>query len=152
MEKAVLASNEQMKAEAVKRMTLIGLKKEYIDAFTSEDGCEITTFWTKGIKGFMPYCIEDEELDAVMEYEKANPGLVWAVIHDLTNEDGEDWDCFYILYVGNDSRKWEEERKVLQAGTPVAFYKAVSSETYTENTGFEAIKIEVKDGILIGEV
>ena len=152
MDKAGIATNEQMKAEAVSRMKLLGLKQEFIDAFDDEEACEITVFWSKWVKGFEPYPIEDEELDAVMDFEKSNPGLAWAVIHDITNEDGEDWDGYYILYVGDNPQKWEDERKELLEGSPLVYFKSVSSESYTVHSGFDTIKAEVHDGILIGAV
>ena len=152
MEKAILATNGQMKAEAINRMKLLGLKQEYIDAFADDEACEITTFWSKRVKGFAPYCIADEEEKAIVEFEKSNPGLAWAVIHDIANEDGEDWDGYYILFVSEDTQKWEDERKTLLAGAPVAYYKTVSSETNTVHTGLDTIKIEIRDGILFGEV
>ena len=152
MDNTVLATNEQMKAEAINRMKLLGLKEEYIDAFADDKACEITTFWSKWVKGFAPYCIEDEEEKAIVEFEKSNPGLAWAVIHDITNEEGEDWDGYYILFVSEDTQKWEDERKALLAGTPVVYYKTVSSESNTVRTGLDTIKIEIQDGILFGEM
>ena len=152
MEKKIVATNEQMKAEAIHRMKLIGLKEEYIEAFSSDEACEITTYWSENVEGFSPYCIEDEEEKAIVEFENNHPDLVWAVIHDMVFECGEDWDGFYLLLVSDDPGKWEQEREALTSGKPKVYFKCISSDTNTINTGFDSIGIEVKEGILWGIV
>lgn len=141
-------TREEMKNEAINRMKLIGLKQEFIDHFANEN--EVTAFWSKWIKDVTPYLIEEEEDQAIEEFEKSEATMVWAVIHDLANEEGEDWDGYFMLYVSNVKERWEEERKHLMEMNPTIYYKCVSSESATINVGYDTQKIDIEGGILYG--
>lgn len=143
----------QMKAEAVSRMKALGLKQEYIDAFSVNIGYEITEFWSKWVKGAKPSSTTSALVNnSIDDFEQQHSALVWAVIHDLANEDGVDWDGYYMLYVSSDPQLWEEERAALLAHSPKVYYKAVSEDCELVNTGFDEIKIEMKDGVLYGDL
>ena len=145
-----IATIEEAKAEAIARMKLIGLKQEYIDAFSKEEGTEIYVFWTKWVDNMLPEFIGEAEEEAIIEFENNHSALAWAVIHELVFKEGQDWDGYDLLYVSIDKSKWEEERKALLEMHPTVYYKCVSSESNTVNNGFEEYKIAVSDGIIIG--
>ena len=150
MENTVIAAIDEARAEAIERMKFIGLKQEYIDAFEKTDGYEIFNFWSRWIKDVEPEPIDEDEETAIAEFESVNSAIVWAVVHELVTEDGEDWDGYHLLFVSKDKSKWEKERKELMEMKPTVYFKCISSETNTINRCFCDYKIAVNDGVIVG--
>ena len=138
-----LASKEEMKAEAVYRMTAIGLRKEYIDSFEREY-C-ITCF---GVDNDTVEMVNEKQDALISICEKDHSRLVWAVIHDRYKDDGEDGDVFIMLYVSVDKDMWEDEGELIGFGNQSAFLTGIGEESGRQWTDDRSFNIDVVDGKL----
>ena len=111
-------SIEEMRAEAVARMKMIGLPQSQIEAF--RDRNVIT------VHQYRKCASEDcsgEEADTVRRLEAVSEWRVWAIMKNIEGGDdgGGNLDCYY-LYVSNDPGLWTKEREELTAMQPTMYH------------------------------
>lgn len=99
------ASLDEMKQEAILRMTMLGLWKPCIRKFAKK---EPTIEFSEGMGAL--YDIDENTdpkmLPVIREFEKKTGSLVYHVIHGVY----EFGDCLTMLYVGPDKKQWKSER------------------------------------------
>jgi len=115
-EKSTLASNDEMKAEAIFRMRQIGLVDTILNDFASNGNIQV----------YEPpygcgYDLEDEDLESVRKFEWKYDTLVWGVVRSFRNDDGEDETIDAFLYISKDKEYWDEERANLFNLTPTVY-------------------------------
>ena len=122
MENDKRPSIEEMRAEAVARMKMIGLPQSQIEAF--RDRNVIT------VHRYRKCATEDcsgEEADTVRRLEAVSEWRVWAI---MKNVEGGEW-CghdygsiqdYHYLYVSNDPALWTKEREELAAMQPTMYH------------------------------
>lgn len=119
----VKATHNQMIAEAIERMKIVGLQPSYIKTFESE--WIIPAFYSPEGNG------ADVGDDVLRFFMKASYGEAWAVIIDPSDTEGGIIKR-YILFVSNNPDNWEKEREELAAMNPTVclikedFKKAIS--------------------------
>lgn len=141
----VKATHNQMIAEAVERMKLIGLHPSYIEAFESD--WTIPTFYTP--EGDDAGYVGDDVLGFFL---KENHGEARAVITDLSDTEGGIIKN-YILFVSDNPDNWEKEREELAAMNPTVcliredFKKEISTNPArpAEYLMKELIKIKITE-------
>lgn len=141
-----MASMEEMKAEAVARMKILGIRQSCIDAFNKEEGYEIPFF--RVVENVVE-CMCDYEEKTVIDLEKDHDKLVWAVIHDHDFEDGVEWNYYLHFFVTNDPANWPEERRELQGGEPTVYLAVIPENSDEDSFGYTQLKITVEDGMLL---
>ena len=106
MDNTRLATTDQMKAEAINRMRLMGLREDYVERF--DKGYEIMVFRTdpKSVE-----LITEDEDTLIAHFERKNHALVWAVICERDEECC--LDRYTLLFVSGNPGAWEEERSRL---------------------------------------
>ena len=112
---------EKQKAEAIKRMKKLKVISGAIKQF-DEDGqimvCE---------NGFL-YWLDDEQKKMVKDFEEEYGGLVYMVIHNMT-EFGE---LYSMLYVSQHEDEWNMDWEDLEDGIAMAFVKNVTDDFCSE--------------------
>ncbi len=111
-----MATNQEMKNEALRRMRAIGLYDGTIDAFDKENEVHV----------YEPphgcsYCLEDEDIENVKNFEESNNCIVWGVIRTFFSLSGHDFIGDSFLFVSSDSSTWKEEEKQLYEGRPTVY-------------------------------
>lgn len=99
-------SIEEKKAEAIRRMKMLGIFPETIKQF--EAG-----YVSRSEPPFGAYYwVEGEELEALRKFEKENDCLVYTVVRSYTSIGMMD----SYLFVGNDRGEWELDNDDLKEG------------------------------------
>ena len=91
-------SKEIKKAEAIKRMEVLGLFKPCIRAFKSRNEIQLS----EPTGGLYEFSANEELTEKVKEFEEEHDALVYHVIHTYT-EFGE---LYNFLYVGDHEEEW----------------------------------------------
>lgn len=151
MDNTRLATTDRMKAEAINRMRLMGLREDYVERF--DNGYEIMVF--RRDPGSVELITEDE--DALIDkFERKNHALVWALLCERDEERGMDW--YTLLFVSGNPDAWEEERKRLYE--PEAFLTGIHDApdilgpyegdgfVYEDEGQITRVRIAVADGKL----
>jgi hypothetical protein len=87
-----------MRDECIKRMELLKLSRQCINAFKSGKVWE-----SEGIGAL--YEVDDEEQKIINNFEKENGAMVYHIIHNVTDF-GE---LYTILYVSKDKEEWQKD-------------------------------------------
>lgn len=127
------------KAEAVKRMNLLGIYPETIQQFDKEDFVSVSEppigayFWVQG-----------EELDRIREFEKNYNALVYTVVRGRYLEIGT-LDAY--LYVSDEKEEWERDIENIHNNEAFAY---VYSHDYPEQSefGYIGIKLTIAAGLI----
>lgn len=127
------------KAEAVKRMNLLGIYPETIQQFDKEDFVSVSEppigayFWVQG-----------EELDRIREFEKNYNALVYTVVRGRYSEIGT-LDAY--LYVSDEKEEWERDIENIHNNEAFAY---VYNHDYPEQSefGYIGIKLTVAAGLI----
>ena len=99
-------SKENKKQEAIKRMTVLGLFKPCIRAFTKYDEVQLSEP-TGGLYEFS----DDAELnEKVQEFEREHDALVYHVIHTPIRIDGIVMDMYNFLYVSDYEEEYDMDK------------------------------------------
>lgn len=94
---------EELKNEAIKRMEILKLKDEIIQAFKDSN-----TLYTSNIKGDLTVAnIEQKEL--IEELEKDKNILIYHLIHQTT----QNRDVLYCLFVDSNKENWKADKEDL---------------------------------------
>lgn len=120
-------SRENKKAEAIKRMKILGLFKPCIRAFEKYDEVQLTE-----PNGGLYEFGDNEELNAkIKEFEEEYNALVYHVIHTYT-QFGE---LYNFLYVSDYEEEWEYDNDDVQVGYAVAYVWNKSDDWMSEIGG-----------------
>ena len=120
----------EMKAEAVKRMRLIGIFPQTVKQFEKEDLVSESVAPCGAC-----YWLNDEQMKRVQQFEEKNNALVYHVIHGRTNF-GE---LENYLYVSHYPEEWGADRDLLKHGETIAY---VDNLTYPDCSEFGTIGIQ----------
>lgn len=110
---------EKKKAEAIKRMKVLKLHKDVIDAFIENNRLYYSERMSTRLDGVL-YWLDNhpEYCKIVQDFEKKHGYLVYHVHVAHTYDFGP---ILTILYVDNDSTRWEEDRTMLSKGHAFAY-------------------------------
>ena len=122
--------------EAIKRMKLLKLDKQCIEAFTKGKVWESEGFGAL-------YQLSDEEQMIVDKFEAHHEGcLVYHMIHNVY-EFGE---CYSILYVSPDKDEWQRDKEDIKDGYVFAYVENIDDDFCSE---FGSIAIKPQFGGLM---
>ena len=111
-----------MKEEAVKRMEMLKMSRQCINAFKRGE------IWESEGIGALYEC-NDKEKEIIKEFNETNPDcLVYHMIHNKFDF-GE---CYTILYVSSDENEWEQDRADIRQGYVFSYVKNVDDEWCSE--------------------
>lgn len=113
---------EQMKEEAIARMTLLRIHSNAIHEFQTENLVNYSQF------GVL-FWLTEEQQKRVDEFEKQSGNLVYHVIENHYVELGR---MLTFLYVSPYMDEWERDRKELEAGEPLVYVANLSDEVCSE--------------------
>lgn len=116
------ATKDQMKEEAIARMTLLHIHSNAIHDFKTANFVNYSQF------GFL-FWLTKEQQKRVAEFEKQSGNLVYHVIENHYVELGR---MLTFLYVSPYMDEWERDRKELVAGEPLAYVANLSDEVCSE--------------------
>ena len=129
-------NKEERFEEAIKRMKLLKLDKQCIEAFKKGKVWESEGFGAL-------YEVNDEEQKLIDNFEKNCEGcLVYHIIHNKF-EFGE---CYSILYVSSDKEEWQQDKDDISEGYVFAYVYNKDCEWCSE---FGSIAIKPSIGGLI---
>lgn len=112
----------KLQEEAVKRMEMLKMSRQCINAFKRGE------IWESEGIGALYEC-NDKEKKIIEEFRINNPECcVYHMIHNIF-EFGE---CYTILFVSCYEDEWEEEREGMQNGYMFAYVKNVDDEWCSE--------------------
>ena len=101
--------------EAIKRMKLLKLDKQCIEAFTKGKVWESEGFGAL-------YEVNDEEQKIIDKFEASHEGcLVYHMIHNKF-EFGE---CYSILYVSKNKDEWQQDKEDIEDGYVFAYVENI---------------------------
>lgn len=126
---------EKQKAEAIKRMKKLKVVSEAIKQFDKDDKVMVSE------NGFL-YWLDDEQKKMVNDFEEEYGGLVYMVIHNMT-EFGE---LYSLLYVSQHENEWEMDNEDLDDGIAMSYVKNVPNEWCSE---FGCISIRNRFGGIV---
>lgn len=112
---------EKQKAEAIQRMKKLGVIKDAIKQFEEDDIVMVSE------NGFL-YWLDDEQGKMVNEFEEEYGGLVYMVIHNIT-QFGE---LYSMLYVSKHQDEWEYDNEDLGQGYALAYVKNIDDDFCSE--------------------
>ena len=112
---------EKQKAEAIKRMRKLNVIKDAIKQFEENDMVMVSE------NGFL-YWLDEEQKKMVEEFEREYGGLVYMVIHNLT-EFGE---LYSMLYVSKVESEWYLDNEDLEDNIALAYVKNVDDDLCSE--------------------
>lgn len=131
-------SIENKKAEAIKRMKILGLFKPCIRAFEKYDEVQLTE-----PNGGLYEFGDNEELNAkIKEFEEEHNALVYHVIHNYT-QFGE---LYSFLFVSDYEEEWEMDNEDVKDGYAVAYVWNKSDDWCSE---MGSIVVQEKFGGLV---
>ena len=135
-------SKENKKQEAIKRMTVLGLFKPCIRAFTKYDEVQLSEP-TGGLYEFS----DDAELnEKVQEFEREHDALVYHVIHTPIRIDGIVMDMYNFLYVSDYEEEYDMDNDDIADGYVMAYVWNKSDDFLSE---FCSIAVQERIGGLI---
>lgn len=126
---------EKQREEAIKRMEMLKMSRQCINAFKRGEVWE-----SEGI-GALYECNETENA-YIKEFEKEYDGVVYHVIHNMT-EFGE---LYSMLYVSKYEEEWEQDREDIKDGYALVYVMNKDDDTCSE---FGSIGIRPNIGGLI---
>lgn len=128
------ASKEEMKEEALKRLSLLKINKNVIKEFKEENILNKS----EGILGSL-YWLNENEKEMVRKYEERWNVVVYHIILTNTINNGRIYD---LLFISDEKQYWLEERLKLKAGY-------VLSHTYSQFSESGDIFVENRNGGLV---
>lgn len=126
---------DKMKQEAIERMKMLKLSSGCIKAFQRGEVWE-----SEGIGAL--YDLTKEEQKIVDDFEKKNNGLVYHVIHNMT-EFGE---LYSLLFVGKYEEEWQMDRQDIEENIVFAYVYNKTDDWCSE---FGSIMVKPNIGGLI---
>lgn len=147
-----MITREEQKAEAVYRMSKLGLKREFIDGLEQEY-YEVMIFWNKWLNDTVPQLIGGDEEDVIASFEKETGSFVWAVVENYENYAGMEEKVIYLLSVSNNRDNWASERKALLEMNPETFYAIrIMDDGQCAKSGYCETRINVTEGVIYGDI
>lgn len=132
-----MATIEERKNEAIKRMEALKLDKTCINAFKKGNP------WMSESRYGSLYEINDKEVkDKIKEFENKYNATVYHLIHNYT-EFGE---LYSFLYVSNNEEEWEDDNADIRDGYAIAYVWNVNEEDFSE---FGSIRVKSVFGGLV---
>lgn len=129
-------NKEERFEEAIKRMKLLKLDKQCIEAFKKGKVWESEGFGAL-------YEVNDEEQFIIDKFEAHHEGcLVYHMIHNKF-EFGE---CYSILYVSPDKEEWQQDKDDIEDGYVFAYVENIDDDFCSE---FGSIAIKPQFGGLM---
>lgn len=110
-----------MKEEALKRMEMLKMSRQCINAFKRGE------IWESEGIGALYEC-NDNEKKLIKDFEEDSGCLVYHMIHNKFDF-GE---CYTMLYVSNDTEEWEQDIEDLKNGYPLAYVKNIDDDWCSE--------------------
>lgn len=132
-------NKEERFIEAIKRMKLLKLDKQCIEAFKNGKVWESEGFGAL-------YEVNDEEQKIIDKFEANHEDcLVYHMIHNKF-EFGE---CYSILYVSSDKEEWQQDKEDIEDGYVFAYVENIDDDWCSE-FGSIAIKPSIGGLMRIG--
>ena len=132
-----MATIEERKNEAIKRMEALKLDKTCINAFKNGKP------WMSESRYGSLYEINDKEVkDKIKKFENEYNATVYHLIHNYT-EFGE---LYSFLYVSNNEEEWEDDNADIRDGYAIAYVWNVDEEDFSE---FGSIRVKSVFGGLV---
>lgn len=113
---------EKQKNEAIKRMKTLELYENVIKEFQEENKLNLSE--SIGVL----YWLKEEEKELVKEFENENGGLVYHLIHSLTDF-GE---LYSIFYVSKYEEEWDMDLEDLKDNIAFVYVKNINDELSSE--------------------
>lgn len=126
---------EKQREEAIKRMELLKMSRQCINAFKRNE------IWESEGIGALYECNEKEK-ELIKEFENEYGGKVYHLIHNMT-EFGE---LYSMFYVSKYEEEWEQDIEDLKDGYALVYVKNVDDDTCSE---FGSIGFKTNIGGLI---
>ena len=111
---------EKQREEAIKRMEMLNMSRQCINAFKSGE------VWESENIGALYEC-NDKERELIKDFEK-DGGLVYHMIHNKF-EFGE---CYSMFFVSKYEEEWEMDRNDLKEGYAFVYVKNIDDDTCSE--------------------
>ena len=129
-------NKEERFEEAIKRMKLLKLDKQCIEAFTKGKVWESEGFGAL-------YEVNDKEQFIIDKFEAHHKDcLVYHMIHNVY-EFGE---CYSMLYVSSDKEEWEDDKANIKDGYVFAYVENIDNDWCSE---FGSIAVKPSIGGLV---
>ena len=135
LEEMMMKLREKQKAEAIQRMRKLKVVSEAVKQFKEDDVIMVSE------NGFL-YWLDDEQKKIVKDFEEEYDGLVYMVIHNMT-EFGE---LYSMLYVSKHEDEWEYDNEDLEQGYALAYVKNLDDDFCSE---FGSIAIKNRFGGIV---
>lgn len=126
---------EKQKIEAIKRMRKLKVVSEAVKQFEEDDKVMVSE------NGFL-YWLNDEQEKMVKNFEEEFNGLVYMVIHNMT-QFGE---LYSFLYVSQHEDEWQMDNEDLEDGVAMAYVKNIDDDYCSE---FGCISIRNRFGGIV---
>lgn len=138
-----MISREVKKAEAVKRMRMLGISNNTIGQFERDDVVMVSEPNDVGFGAFGAlYWLDDDDQKMVAEFEAENNALVYMVVRSFTNFGKMD----ALLYVSDYKDEWEMDNEDVQYMTPMSY---VVNHDYPYCSEFGSISVVSAGGGLV---
>ena len=134
-----MVSLEEKKAEAVKRMKMLGIFPETIKQFERDSKVSVSKpplgafFW-----------VDDEDKKRIAEFEKRYSALVYMVVRSYFKELGK-MDT-YLFVSDYKDEEWELDRSDLEHGQALAYVYNYSEPVFSE-IGSVGLKLTIAEGL-----
>lgn len=112
---------EQQKLEALKRMVMLNMSRQCINAFKQGK------VWESEHIGAL-YEVNQQEQQIIDEFERQYNAVVYHMIHNQT-EFGE---LYTLLYVSNNKVEWKVDRQDIENGHAFAYVKNITAPECSE--------------------
>ena len=126
---------EKQLEQALKRMEMLNLSKQCINAFKNGN------IWESEGIGALYEC-NDKEKEIIKSFENKTNGLVYHMIHNKF-EFGE---CYTMLYVSQYEDEWEDDMEDIKNGYIFAYVENIDVPDYSE---FGSVAIQSNIGGLV---
>ena len=126
---------ENQKEEALKRMELLKMSRQCINAFKRGE------IWESEGYGALYEC-NDEEKKIIEKFEKEHNGLVYHMIHNVF-QFGE---CYTILFVSKYKDEWKDDINDINDGYVLAYVENIDDPICSE---FGSVAIKPNIGGLV---
>lgn len=113
----------EMVAEAIERMKMVGLNEDAIKDF-KENG----KAWKSETQFGFLYWLDAKEEEMVKEFEEMTGGVVYHLIKNKL----EFGTCYSILYVSKTKEEWKLDRQDLESYCPLVYVKNIDDDSCSE--------------------
>lgn len=116
-----MATNDEMKMEAISRMKMLKMHENPIKEFEEEGRLNKS-------EGGILFWLNEEEEKMVKEFEERSGCMVYHAVHSFTDF-GE---LYTLMYVSEYEEEWEVDRKDIEAGYPLCYVVNKTTPDFSE--------------------